>query len=416
MTISFRIRKEKISPKTGLAPLMIRVSYNELVVIKNVPNIKIAVKDWNYDDYSVSPSKKNEPYNNHKEYNILLSDIKYRLNELYRKNLLSDTHITKVDIENAITCEQSKHQKAKESTFLENFQEFINHSISFKAQRTITGYHTTLNTLINYFQSRNQSPTLESIDLRFFDDFRNYCFHDKKFKDNYFAKLITHLKTFMKWSFDREYHNNVNFLKFRAPEHDIEVIFLTQQELYHLYNFQFKSEKLSKARDIFCFSCFTGLRYSDLANLQPSNFIDGQIKINVKKTRQKDLVIPLVKYAKAIIEKYQNTVHSPLPLISSQKLNAYIKEACKEAGIDTPTRITRHSGGTMIDETYPKYNLITMHTGRKTFVSNSLMLDIPTAAIKEVTGHRTDKVFQKYVKVTDEFKREKFKAWDTALS
>lgn len=415
MIISFKIRKDKISNRTGLAPIQIRVSYDDILVNKNIPNIKVAIKDWSYADYSVIPSKKNDKYNNHKEFNILLGDIKYRLNELYRKSLLGNAKISREEIENAILNTKQLNTTSDKPNMLEVFQEFIDHCASFKAERTITGYSTTKNTLKAFFGSREQVLDLDSLDLKFFDDFRNYCFNEKEFKDNYFAKLIAHIKTFMKWSFDREYHSNINFLKFKAPEHDIEVIFLTQQELTNLYFHEFKSDKLSRVRDLFCFSCFTGLRYSDLANLRISSIIDGQLKINVKKTRQKDLMIPLNNYASEILEKYKGTIYEPIPVISSQKLNTYIKDACKEVEINALTRITRYSGGKVIDETIPKHQLITIHTGRKTFVSNSLMLNIPTAVIKEITGHRTDRAFQKYVKITDDFKREKLMAWDSAL-
>lgn len=417
MNIHFSLRTESISKKTGLCPLTIRVSYNDIVVRLITPNIRIKKNDWNKNDFSVIPSKKNEPYNHHQEYNIILSDITHRLKELFRKSLLGNTKITKEQIINAINNIEEIKPGNEESKFLDIFEEFIHHSKSFKAERTITGYTTTKNTLKTFFESKKTQPTLDTIDLKFFDDFRNYCFNEKEFKDNYFAKIITHIKTFMKWAFDREYHNNINFLKFKAPEHDIEVIFLTRQELSTLYNHDFKSDKLARVRDLFCFSCFTGLRYSDLTNLKNSSIINNnELKINVKKTRQKDLIIPLNDYAIEILEKYKGTIYAPLPVISSQKLNKYIKDACEEVKINTPTRITSQSGGKVKDETIPKHQLITIHTGRKTFVSNSLMLNIPTAVIKEATGHRTDRAFQKYVKVTDEFKREKFKAWNSALN
>lgn len=417
MNVYFTPRTEAVSKKTGLCPIAIRVSFENTVVRIMVPTVRVKKTEWNKKDYTVLPSKKNEPYNNHKEFNILLSDIKYRLNELHRKSILGNSKISKEDIINAVYNNEAKKTSNEEASFLDIFQEFIDHSKSFKAERTITGYTTTKNTLKTFFDSRKLQPTLDSLDLKFFDDFRNYCFNEKEFKDNYFAKLIAHIKTFMKWSFDREYHSNVNFMKFKAPEHDIEVIFLTHQELSTLFYHEFKSDKLARVRDLFCFSCFTGLRYSDLANLKNSSIINNnELKINVKKTRQKDLIIPLNDYATEILEKYKGTIYEPLPVISSQKLNNYIKDACKEVRIDTPTRITRYSGGKVIDEVIPKYQLITIHTGRKTFVSNSLMLNIPTAVIKEVTGHRTDRAFQKYVKVTDEFKRDKFKAWNSALN
>jgi integrase len=417
MVVHFGLRKEAVSKKTGKCPISIRVSSDDMVVRATLPNLRVHPDEWNSRDATVLPPKKLNPANNHVEYNIILGDIKHRLNELHKKSLLSNKAPAKQHVVDAIMNVGEKKAKSNQNKpgFIEIFDEFISHSRSFKASRTITGYVTTRNVFEHYSSVRKRKLYFDDIDLRFFDDFRNYCFIEKKMSDNYFAKIIAHLKTFMLWASEREFHQNSLYTKFKAPEHDIEVIFLSQEELSTLYYHEFKSEKLDRVRDVFCFACFTGLRYSDLANLTRSNIVDGQIKLNVKKTKQKDLLIPLNSYAKSILEKYKESKYQLLPVISIQKLNAYIKEACKEAGIDAPTKITRYSGGNVVDETLPKYELITIHTARKSFVSNSLMFDIPVAVIKEVTGHKTERAFQKYVKVTDAYKKEKLGAWENSL-
>lgn len=404
MKTHFILRSEKVSKKTGLCPILIRVSHDNIVVRKMVPAVRVEKSDWNKNNYSVLPPKGNEPYNYYKEYNILLGDIKYRLNELYRKSLLGKT-ITKDEIVKAIDSVSENSSNRGERDLLDVFKEFIEKSRINKAERTITGYTTTFNTLKSYFDSIKTNPTFDILDLRFYEEFKNYCFNEKGFKDNYFAKLIAHIKTFMNWSLEREYHNSVSFINFKAPKHDAEIVFLDQQELKALYHHNFKSEKLARARDLFCFSCFTGLRYAELENLKPSNIVNGNLNISVKSQKNIELNIPLNKYALEILDKYKRTVFKPLPIISSQKLNNYIKEVCKEAEINTMVKVSRNSGEKVMEEFVPKHELTSIETGRNTFVVISLMLEIPTGVIKEVTGYRTDRVFDKYFQAVEGMKK-----------
>ena len=85
----------------------------------------------------------------------------------------------------------------------------------------------------------------------------------------------------MTWAFERNYHTNIEYKKFKARERDIEVIYLTMNELLKLYNYNFEKTRLNRVRDVYCFGCFTGLRFSDL-NLKPSNIFENHIKVNIK--------------------------------------------------------------------------------------------------------------------------------------
>jgi integrase len=80
-------------------------------------------------------------------------------------------------------------------------------------------------------------------------------------------------------------------------------------------------------------------------------------------------------------------------MISNQKLNEYVKELCKLAEITESTEIIRYRGATRIAKIYPKYELISAHTGRKTFVTISLEMGIPAEVVMKVTGHSDYKSF-----------------------
>ena len=235
----------------------------------------------------------------------------------------------------------------------------------------------------------------------------------KKNLNNTFSKHIDIFKTFMRWSEERDYHKNSSFKKFKTTENEIEIIYLTKDELLQLLNFEFKKSKHSHVRDVYCFSCFTGLRFSDVYNLNKSNIHEDHIILNIQKTKSIDHIVPLNKYAKQILERYEGTIYYPLPVISSQKFNEYIKEACELAEINTPVSITRYSGQKRIDDIQPKHQLITSHTARKTFVTNSVIMGMNISVLKKITGHKKEESFRKYVNISEELKKNEMEnTWD----
>lgn len=187
---------------------------------------------------------------------------------------------------------------------------------------------------------------------------------------------------------------------------------MDETELNLLMNCKYTTERLEKVRDVFCFSCHTGLRLSDILSLKKEHIQNGYLTKYIVKTRQK-ISIPLNKSALQILEKYQDLISGPLPIISGPKYNEYIKECCKIAGIDTPTTIARHVGNICTTSVHPKYKLITSHVARKTFTTLSLVKGMSETIVKQITGHKRDEHFRKYIKYTDENKKNEMdKAWN----
>lgn len=246
----------------------------------------------------------------------------------------------------------------------------------------------------------------------FFQQLSKYAFTKRNVKANYFAKIIAVLKSFGRWALKKGYNRKSEFLDFKASEQDIDIIFLTFEELMTLYNFEFESDRLSQVRDFYCFGCFTGLRFSDIEKLYLANISETHITLSIQKTKTQNHTIRFNKYSKAILERYKGTIYEPLPSISSQKFNNYIKECCRIAGIDTP--FTRHwyVGNKKMSETKPNHELITSHTARKTFITNSLLLGMEPAAIKKIANIKKDAVLSKYMKITEAYTDEQMeKAW-----
>ena len=110
-------------------------------------------------------------------------------------------------------------------------------------------------------------------------------------------------------------------------------------------------------------------------------------------------VIPLHKYVIEILAKYKGSLP---PVISNQKMNKYIKEIGEIAGIDETTKIAITRGGKTETNLFPKFDLMTTHTARSSFSTNAYLMDIPSISIMKITGHRTERSFMKYIRISQE--------------
>ena len=94
------------------------------------------------------------------------------------------------------------------------------------------------------------SLSFDNIDDAFFEQLRDYSYETKKMKQNYFAKVIKVLKSFLNWATEKGYNTKRAFEKFRATEHDIDIVYLSFDELMNLYENALAHDTLSPVREI----------------------------------------------------------------------------------------------------------------------------------------------------------------------
>lgn len=195
------------------------------------------------------------------------------------------------------------------------------------------------------------------------------------------------------------------------------MIFLTWEELSKLREYSIPATKqyLERVRDVFLFQCFTGLRYSDVFNLRRSDVKENHIEVTTVKTAD-SLVIELNNYSRAILDKYRQVAFEGdkvLPVVSNQKMNDYLKELSKLAGIDEPVRETYYKGNERIDLVTPKCELMSTHAGRRTFICNALSLGIPAQVVMKWTGHSDYKAMKPYIDIADDIKANAMDKFNT---
>ncbi len=248
------------------------------------------------------------------------------------------------------------------------------------------------------------------------DDYVAYLMTDRGLQNTTIKKNLTFVRTFLKYCDERriidtdwKIHNIE--LKVVAGKN---VIFLNLEEFNRIYDFKFPEDKkyLERTRDVFCFQCLTSLRYSDVSQLV-KNDIDGMVMNVVTEKTDKVLQIPLNNKALSILDKYKNFDDSKaLPVVSNQKMNDYIKEVCYLAGINQNVTKTYFKGKERITETYKKYELISTHTARRTFICIALANGVTPETVMRITGHTDYKSMQPYIDVTDKAKIEAVSIFD----
>lgn len=406
MKITFELRKEKVT-QDGLIPIQIVVRAEGIRIRKNTG---LSTKEVFWNGSRVKPGNKRED-NNYQVINDELQKLEGRVSDIFLF-----LRINKLEFSKKLFLEKYESKEeitvAPELDFFKCFDDYIDKGKPIKTYNTIKGQVTVRNYLEIFAKEKGFKITFDIIDEGFFELLRDYSYQTKEIKQNYFCKIIKVLKSFLNWATDKGYNSTRNFEKFKASDHDIDIIYLSFEELMKLYNKDMKSDKLSQVRDFYCMGCFTGLRFSDLSKLHLANISDDHIVISIQKTKTQNHAIKLNKYAKEILTKYKGTIYEPLPVISSQKFNEYIKDCCELAEINQSFTTHWFVGNQKKSLTQPKHRFITSHTARKTFITNSLLLGMEPKAIKKIANIKKDAVLDKYMKVTEAFTDEQMdKAW-----
>ncbi|MBL4754003.1 MAG: site-specific integrase, partial [Flavobacteriales bacterium] len=263
------------------------------------------------------------------------------------------------------------NQKSSNLPFFDVLDRFIQSKKTTSTSGTITKFNVIKKHLEQFSSKKKIRIEFDSIDKRLLQRFADYQLHDCGHTNNTVAKTINIIKWFLNWATDEEYNKNLKYKGFTMKERYGKIIVLSWEELQHLYQMKLKNEALKQVRDVFCFQCFTGLRYSDVRMLKKHNIKDGYINITTVKTKEENK-IPLNDYATAIIEKYEGYPGDfLLPVISNQNMNDHLKKLGKKAGFNERIEIVRFRGAERIVTTVYKYEVLTTHIGRKTFTTNN---------------------------------------------
>lgn len=276
-------------------------------------------------------------------------------------------------------------------------------------------------TLANHLAKCVGTALLEEVTEQTIQEVQTYLLDTAGLRSLTVERMTNRFKTCLAYFHRRGWYSGTAHLTYKVKlkgTNSKVVVVLTPEELKQIIAYQVPSTKayLDRVRDLLVFACYTGLRYSDIQQLTEANIVGGAIEVVTIKTTD-ILRIELNTTARQIIDKYkgQRQGGKLLPTISNQKANDYLKELGELAGIDTPTEIVYFDSEGRHTEVKPKFELMTTHIGRRTFISNALSVGIPVPTVMSWTGHKNYKAMTPYIKLLEQSKRSDMAKLDTLL-
>ncbi|OHX66718.1 hypothetical protein NH26_10295 [Flammeovirga pacifica] len=361
--------------------------------LKYYTDLKIHPSEWSKKDKKVL--KKNPHYS---VYNKNIDYLKNRIWEIYIELSNNNQFPTTEYIKDQL--EVKENVKTKSTEFWDIWNEFLEYKKSTIKKNSIKKIISTQNHLSSFATQKNIKLDLEKFNKVFFEKFEQYLSDEVELKISSYGRYLKALKSFLNWASSNDYLENTNHNQFKvkqAPE-GVKVI-LTKDELNQLRKTTFKENYLSKAKDLFLISCLTALRFSDYSKINKTHIhnANGINYLNIRQTKTSEFIsIPLNEESHSLIQKL---ITNEVASISNQKMNKYIKEVCKRANIDTPVTKEIFKGNFQTSIQVPKYELITSHTGRRTFATNLLLQGVPAETVMKFTGHKDYSSFAKYVNI-----------------
>ncbi len=395
------ILKEPTSKEETLVYLIYRYHYNRF---KYSTGEKITSRFWNT---KTQRAKNSKDFPEYPEFNHRLDIIENGINTTFRKLLNEGIQPNNALLKERLELELSDQiLKPTATTLFEFINDFIKTGRATRTKGTIKGYVTVFNHLKQFALINKLTLDFNSINQSFYNDYLKYLRETCDLADNTIGRHIRTLKTFLNDATDKGLNKNLDYKKknFKTIGEEADTIYLSQKELKIIEEINlFKSPRLDKVRDLFLIGCYTGLRFSDFIQIKPQNVSDNYLQIRTQKIGER-VVIPLNSVVKNILAKYNNTLPKAY---ANQVMNRYLKELGEKAEIDQKIEISITKGGEIRKSAQLKYNLITTHTARRSFATNLYLADVPAISIMKMTGHRTERSFLKYIRVTQEQNADK---------
>ena len=384
ISILFYLKRVKVNAQ-GLAPVFQRITINGRRLENSTGKF-------------VEPDKWHSEMSKMKGTSEEARSINGHLDNLKSKILNVEKSLIKKDI--PVNFESFKNElsgkKERERMLIPIFQE---HNRKIKelvgqeyAPGTLERYETSLKHTKNFllWKYNLTDINIEKIDHAFIMEYEFYLRSERKCANNTAVKYIKNFHKIINQCLSNGWLNKDPFSNYKAKVKEVVRDFLSEAEIEQMINKEFVTDRLEIVRDIFVFSCFTGLAYIDVKQLTLDNIslgIDGD-KWIFKNRQKTDTAskIPLLPMAQEIIDKY--TEHPVcknekrlLPILTNQKMNAYLKEIADVCGIKKD---------------------LTFHIARHTFATTiTLSNGVPLETVSKMLGHTSLKTTQHYAKILD---------------
>lgn len=384
LSVLFIIKKSKLL-KNGEAPICMRITVNkrvaEVMIKRSIP-----VDLWNQKK-ECSKGKDRVAA----ELNHYINTVRAKVLQIHRELEIDNKPIT-ADIIKDCFYGRDKVQRSLLEVYAEHNEKCRALIGKEYTESTITKFDTSINRLKEYIRScyHRDDMMLAELDGQFIRDFDFWLKTDKHCQNNSALKHLKNLKKVVRIALANDWIKKDPFYGIRFKQEEVNVEFLSREELDILMNKEFTIKRLEQVRDIFVFCCFTALAFVDVQQLSREHLIkDNNGALWIRKARQKTnqmCNIPVLSIPQKILRKYEGNAECIkkgvlLPVISNQRMNAYLKEIADLCGIAKrlTTHVARHTAATVV------------------FLAN----DVSMENVSKILGHSNIRMTQHYARVLD---------------
>jgi site-specific recombinase XerD len=396
--LRFHLKNDKI--KNGLSPIYARITVDG-------KRVELAAKrSCAADRWNAAAGQSKGTTQEVKNLNAHLDALRQTIYDHYRLLMDANEEITATALKNSVLGLTIRSRSVMDvfNYHNDNVKKLIGKEYTAS---TFKRYETARKHLISFmqWQFNLQDLALQKVDHSFLCDLELYLKTEKDCTHNTAAKYITIFRKVVLMALSHDWIQKDPFRNFSCKTKEVERGFLNEDELNAILNLTVTLPRLALVKDLFIFSCFTGLAYVDVAKLSANDLIrgiDGDQWLSIARTKTKTRCnIPILGNAQAILDRYVDHPVSCergtlLPVLSNQKLNAYLKEVADLAGI------TKN---------------LTFHLARHTFATTvTLSNNVPIESISKMLGHKNIRTTQHYAKIVDRKVSEDMQALKIRLS
>lgn len=369
----------------GEAPVYARITVNGKRSEFSIKR-KVLMAKWN-----ASAGKMKGNSSKVRELNAYMDKIRYKIYQIH-ENLMDRNDPITADLIKNIFLGKSDKDKMLLKIFQDHNDKIAALVGKDYAPGTVERYCTAKKHVEEYIKKeyKVEDIPIKKVDHAFIDGFEYYLKTERDCSHNTAVKYITNFKKIVRIAFANDWIQKDPFLHWKGRLKIVDREFLTESEIQQMLEKEINNARLDQVKDIFLFSCFTGLAYSDVKKLSNDNLvlgIDGENWIKIKRSKTDTRSnIPILPSAQAIIDKYAEhpailNGDRILPVLSNQKMNAYLKEIADLCGINKN---------------------LTFHLARHTFATTvTLTNGVSIESVSKMLGHKSLKTTQHYAKILD---------------
>lgn len=280
------------------------------------------------------------------------------------------------------------------------------------AESSYNRYNGILKEFLEWVDKNHKDLTIDDLTKDILKEYMDYLFnqttthkitHQKvKPENNTIINKIKVILVIIHYLDNDELYNQLHNVTKGIKTHnqDENQIYLTEDEIQRIYDLKLEGKE-EIARDLFIFQLSSGQRYSDIEKLSGKSlkeYIKGDIVAIAQQKTKTKVAFPIDDKAKAILEKYDYT----LPQMTTQNVNKHLKKIGEKAELNTPCNNVELRGGDVYEYTCAKWQLLTTHCSRRSFISNAIKQNIDSSIIRKVSGHKSLNAFNKYNRINSE--------------